>query len=172
MTQTPIDWSKAPRGTTGAMVAHFDGENVRRGDVEFIPHDEPSRDEYDEGPEAWVYHPAPPSWNGEVLPPVGVVCEVNVGLKWISTKILAHHLGFAVHSWSEYGDDMEVQAAPPGDFRKSRTPQQIASEIRENAIAQMREITRVPEVLYPIGYDSAAILYDAGYRLIVNSDPE
>lgn len=59
-----IDWSKAPKGTTGAMVAHFDGDTTRRGDVEFIP-SAGEREIYGEGPDAWVYHPMPKPFERE-----------------------------------------------------------------------------------------------------------
>lgn len=75
------------------------------------------------------------AWDGEGLPPVGMVCEYQtwINREWKQTKILAHHLGFAVHSWSVDGDDMEVDASPPQDFRSVRAPEQLAEEERDKA---------------------------------------
>ena len=114
-------------------------------------------------------------WNGEGLPPVGTVCEVQtwVNREWKQTTILAHHLGFAVHSWSTEGDDMEVDSAPPQDFRPIRTPEQIAAEER---IAGLNEMIRHMKD-HPLGThgashlqelmiheDVARDLWEAGYR--------
>ncbi|WP_150294876.1 hypothetical protein [Pseudomonas extremaustralis] len=104
-------------------------------------------------------------WTGEGLPPVGTVCEYQtwVNREWKQTKVLAHHLGFAVHSWSVDGDDMEVDAAPPQDFRPIRTPEQIAAHERESGIKQLIEDTRIcnPGVMWR---QMAETIYDAGYR--------
>jgi hypothetical protein len=100
------------------------------------------------------------AWDGQGLPPVGTVCEVQtwVNREWKVTTVLAHHLGFGVHSSSTDGDDVEAEVAPCQDFRP------LGSADREAAIAEMRELTRAPGVDYPVSYDQAARLYDAGYR--------
>lgn len=108
------------------------------------------------------------AWNGEGLPPVGTVCEYQtwVNREWKQTKVLAHHLGFAVHSWSVDGDDMEVDSAPPQDFRPIRTPEQIAEEDRDRAIEEMREIITADDLKgFGITMQLGAI-YDAGYRKV------
>lgn len=108
--------------------------------------------------------PEPVEWNGEGLPPVGTVCEVQtwVNREWRKTTVLAHHLGFAVHSWSTDGDDMEVEAAPPGDFRQFRTPEQIAAEEMAAAVKDMIEITSDADGCIDPG--EAELLWKAGYR--------
>lgn len=113
-------------------------------------------------------------WNVEGLPPVGTVCEYQtwVNREWKKTKVLAHHLGFAVHSWSVDGDDMEVDAAPPQDFRPIRTPEQIAAEERQNKVNEMMEIIYQARKLLPLTPASpqaearvaAEALYDANFR--------
>ncbi|WP_080396328.1 hypothetical protein [Pseudomonas savastanoi] len=74
-----IDWSKAPVGTTGAMVADFNGATVKRGEIEWIPSSITPKDRYQVGAGAWVYHEAPQPWDGEGLPPVGTEVEVHRG---------------------------------------------------------------------------------------------
>jgi len=103
-------------------------------------------------------------WDGQGLPPVGAVCEYQtwVNREWKQTKVLAHHLGFAVHSWSVDGDDMEVDSAPPQDFRPIRTPEQVAAEAREKAIQYMRD--EISWTTPKLGPCPIAMLYDAGYR--------
>ncbi len=100
-------------------------------------------------------------WNGEGLPPVGTVCEVRawVNREWRKTTVLAHHCGFAVHSWSTDRDDMEVEAAPAGDFRPIRTPEQIAEAAKQEAIAQL-----IADTGGELGPSGAALIYSLGYR--------
>ncbi|MCK2123860.1 hypothetical protein [Pseudomonas sp. PNPG3] len=106
-----------------------------------------------------------PAWVGVGLPPVGTVCEVQDWANgdtplWRETKILAHHLGFAIESSTQDGEDMEVSARPAGDFRPIRTPEQIAEEERAAAIKEMRDTLQGGRT----GTDWATYLYDAGYR--------
>ena len=102
-------------------------------------------------------------WNGEGLPPVGTVCEVQtwVNREWRKTTVLAHHLGFAVHSWSTDGDDIEVEVAPAADFRPIRTPEQIAAEEQEKIEEEIQRICVDGE---NNGVPFFRALYDAGYR--------
>ena len=104
------------------------------------------------------------AWNGEGLPPVGMVCEYQtwINREWKQTKILAHHLGFAVHSWSVDGDDMEVDASPPKDFRSVRAPEQLAEEERKSQLEVMHKIYMEGASEHKGGL---AALYDAGYKL-------
>lgn len=164
-----IDWSKAPEGAT-----HYreDWHCTSAGGIQY----------YKQLAKGWRYwgellgpgwrqceepiagfkeipRKAVKAWNGEGLPPVGTVCEVqkDAGFDWTKTKVLAHHLGFAVHSWSQDGDDMEVAAAPSGDFRPIRTAEQIA-------IDEMRQI-----ISSKVGdEDAAKALYLAGYRKVAS----
>lgn len=114
-------------------------------------------------PHSYTKIQAEPEWAGEGLPPIGTICEYQTwtNREWRKTKILAHHLGFAVHSWSVDGDDMEVDAAPAQDFRAIRTPEQIAAEKRDAAIKEMQRLVGSCNT-FPF-----AELYDYGYRLQV-----
>jgi len=175
-----IDWSKAPEWADGhGLVAHhgitevwismeqyavvgaedrayaYGGgtgdhrHNFTRGQVQYIT-------------------PRPARWDGEGLPPVGTVCEVQtwVNREWRKTTVLAHHLGFAVHSWSTDGDDIQVEVAPSGDFRPFRTPEQIAAEELEDRLTVMSRAYQDATGRTPDAYVSEAFraLEEAGYR--------
>lgn len=153
--------SKIPEGAThknaygffrklqdGIWYSYADGDWIRFIDAE---------------PETYIPIQAEQEWSGEGLPPVGMVCEYQTwtNREWRQTKILAHHLGFAVHSWSVEGDDMEVDAAPAQDFRAIRTPDQISAEKRDAAIKEMQRLVGSCNT-FPF-----SDLYDYGYRLQV-----
>lgn len=170
-----IDWSKAPEGATGAMVAHFDGGTTRRGDVEFIPNDEPCRSIYKEGPDAWVYHPAPaaPDWAGEGLPPAGTVCEVLNNMldrpEWERCTILFMGKFKAIYeSESCHERVADVSESWMISFRPLRTPEQIAAEEREKEVDQMVEdsSTGLLFTAKKICRSHAVALHNAGYRKI------
>lgn len=179
MSNIDIDWSKAPEGTTGAMMAHFDGGGTRRGDVEFIPSDEPFRSIYKEGPDSWVYHPAPSAihWTGEGLPPAGTVCEVlNNTLdrpEWERCTILFMGKFKAIYeSESCHERVADVSESWMISFRPIRTPEQIASEEREkedirslaSAIHKHAVYCRLP--MSDFGAESLAMhLYADGCRV-------
>lgn len=114
-------------------------------------------------PHCYTKIQAEPEWDGKGMPPVGTVCEYQtwVNREWKQTKILAHHIGFAVHSWSVDGDDMEVEATPQQDFRPVRGTEQIAAEKRDAAIKEMQRLVGSCNT-FPF-----AELYDYGYRLQV-----
>ncbi|MCI3945510.1 hypothetical protein K0038_02552 [Pseudomonas syringae] len=136
-----IDWSKAPAGTTGAMVAEFNGATMKRGDIEWIPSSITPKGQYQVGAGAWVDHEAPQTWNGDGLPPVGTVCEVTPnntlwGFSEIETYpcvVLAYHADFV---WIDIG----VPGVPVAtridkvDFRPIRTAEQIAADERLHKI--------------------------------------
>lgn len=159
-----IDWSKAPVGTTGAMVAEFNGSTVRRGDVEWIPSSSTQKDCYSVGRGSWVYHEAPPKWNGEGLPPVGTVCEIrHEKFGWTRCEIVAHkHMSCGGKSHAiAWIDGDHVDQSQGTRFRPIRTAEQIAEDER---LAGIAEIQRVVEAGFASGSSSSSSLWDAGYR--------
>lgn len=159
-----IDWSKAPEGTTGAMVANFTSERNFPGRIEWIPSDEPARDVYTEGPDAWTYYEAPKPWNGEGLPPVGTVCEMHIdGHGWERGTVACHIQLDEPVAVAHNG--VEVFHGSFDDFRPIRTPDQIAAEDREKAVCDMVRIV-IPGALYDTSplKTFAGVLYDAGFR--------
>jgi hypothetical protein len=136
---TGIDWSKAPAGTTGAMVAHF-LHPKGYGTVEFLPA-AGERDRFSEHAQAWVYVSRPAQWELGALPPIGTVCETlrsSTTGEYVTALILAHDENRAVYrltSGERKGEyDSDVQHTNYGEhlpiFRPIRTAEQIAAEER------------------------------------------
>jgi hypothetical protein len=110
----------------------------------------------------WV-HAGPKAWDGEGLPPAGTVCEVkgcmSHYLKWNKVTV------FAVRGKTVLFDmeDGRWGQTESHEFRKIRTPEQIAAEEREAALTDIALLMgKDPE--RPRIREMAAILYDAGYR--------
>lgn len=158
-----IDWSKAPKRSTGAMVANFSSALVKPGDVEFIgAPGQVDRDIYHEGPDAWTFHVRPElvtAWDGKGLPPVGSVCECRVVAngEWMMCEVVAHKN----HDGNVYAiafvDENTVMLSAGIRFRTIRTPEQIAAEEREAAIQDLIKVTCIT-------HGEAARIHDAGYR--------
>jgi hypothetical protein len=136
-----IDWSKAPEATTGAMQADFKHTEGGFGHVEFLP-SHSCRNEYSEGPGAWIYHEKPKPWDGKGLPPAGTVCElrnVSAGTDWSEATVVFASRNVVVWDWAgepainglctAYGHAVEM--------RPIRTAEQIAAEERDKAIKEM-----------------------------------
>lgn len=165
-----IDWSKAPEGATHYCIGSMDNTHWR----DYSGH---NAKYWLDG--AWHFHPmtsskclsmpgdvARPKWNGEGLPPVGTVCEINhPSLNWVRCEIVAHkhfECGSKTHAiaWID-GDTIDQSQGLR--FRPIRTPEQIAAEERESAIAEMCADAGKPDM--PMrSRDQAAKLYDAGWR--------
>lgn len=174
MSKIDIDWSKAPEGTTGAMVAHFDGGETRCGDVEFIPSDEPCRSIYKEGPDSWVYHPAPSAthWTGEGLPPVGTVCEANNGgaSEYFKCVVVGTHYktGMPIIDSVNSTTGNLTHAPDCWKFRPLRTPEQIAAEERlhnvRSACTDIAHYLKGDIPGYAVVCTVIEAMIDAGYR--------
>lgn len=171
-----IDWSKAPEGATHYLpeTGHYhacwvkEGYSMRVGTQNaWLP------DEVDS-----VLHlliPRPVAWNGEGLPPVGIVCEFlrydrdEEEHTYSECKVLAHDddgsAVFRVTSGPCIGSLVAKYAGDFDDglpmFRPIRTAEQIAAEEREKALEAMFKIYR------DAGEFRAGLsaLYDAGCRL-------
>jgi hypothetical protein len=156
-----IDWTKAPEGTIGAMVAGFSTASVGFGGIEWIPSSGTPYEHYSQGFDAWTYHEAPKPWSGEGLPPVGAVCEIkHHKLGWVRCEIVAHKVmdcGGKAHAIA-WIDANTIDQSQGLRFRQIRTSEQIAID----------EIVKVLQQECCAGdYDgslSAKALYDAGYR--------
>lgn len=169
-----IDWSKAPEGTSGAMVANFNGGTTHVGKVEFIPSDERNRDMYSEGADAWTYFPAPKPWDGQGLPSVGTVCEVDYCESWQRCEVIAHfsqRCGMVAAFTVEFsGCAKSLDAFSAEHFRPARTPEQIAADERlheiRNALTTINAKVHFPNDLVRGNALAAAVeaMIDAGYR--------
>lgn len=114
-------------------------------------------------------------WNGEGLPPVGVVVEVlwsSISKSYVTGFILAHDEGRAVFRFTsgerkgEYQADKSHFSSEPllPNFRPIRTAEQIAAEEREGAIRKMEQ-TSGSHVGSAITRVICERLYDAGARM-------
>lgn len=164
-----IDLSKKPEGAThinphsGLWIKCFGGNS---GNYQFF-----KDGEWEMGfgcmSNSYLEIAQPEPWTGEGLPPVGTVCETNVDGTWEESTVLAHHREMAIVF--RYSLEHEAHMYDPvgeSQVRLIRTPEQIAAEEREKAIAEM--------VYGGCGCDQSdgtttafvicRLLYDAGYR--------
>lgn len=179
MKESEIDWSKAPEGTT-----HFGPESeelaaawYKLDEGEWFAMLTSDDDQWDYSPcvddervSQMIQRPA--EWNGTGLPPVGTVCEIELSeaarrsqvdrARYIqhdgkAVRIIDHQdVGGAVAAIYavKVGNHFEYHSLIAGNFRRLRTPKEIAAE------AALEEIGR----LYAEG--GPAAVYDAGYRKI------
>lgn len=179
-----IDWSKAPEGYPVW--------------VEDLMHGEKSHGWHKQSEGRWVdqlgryweksavergncrahYRPEPtPSWSGEGLPPVGVVCEAAIphasgpnnerSFIWIEGSVIAYYeIKGKTYAWFAEADGFY----PPSilEFRPIRTPEQIAADERDKAAHDLFR-TAWPEThswgdLSPHWQEAFYRLADAGYR--------
>lgn len=124
--------------------------------------------------EKWPIHSKRPSpaWSGEGLPPVGVVCDkcYNSPNEYYQVKIIGHDEDLAVFRWLDgpYAGELSEKRQnlnmhinnPHWSFRPIRTPEQIAADEREAAVAEMKLIAGFTVK----GGCQFSKLYDAGYR--------
>ncbi|QCG75938.1 hypothetical protein EST35_0055 [Pseudomonas phage vB_PaeM_PA5oct] len=170
-----IDWSKAPEGAThyqpesrGFHAAWFRLQGGKAREMWVV---RPSRvlehiidpTVFDESMQNLIARPVEPAtWNGQGLPPVGLMVEWKAGLDhdWQRVTVLAYANGDA---WFQPEDGPSFIVGNPANFRRIRTPEQLAAEEREKAINQM--ISDAGYVDPKIGtFVAMRNLYDAGYR--------
>ncbi|WP_329099221.1 hypothetical protein [Pseudomonas aeruginosa] len=101
----------------------------------------------------------PATWNGQGLPPVGLMVEWKAGLDhdWQRVTVLAYANSDA---WFQPEDGPSFIVGNPANFRRIRTPEQIAAEEREKAVGDMAMSIQGVPYQYPTLY----ALFDAGYR--------
>lgn len=102
------------------------------------------------------------AWDGQGLPPTGLLVEWKSGLdhEWRRVTVLAYANGDA---WLQPEDGDSFIVGNPENFRRIRTPEQIAAEERS------KECDRIFFILSSVERegnrsDMAEALYDAGYR--------
>lgn len=109
--------------------------------------------------------PLLPPWNGDGLPPVGAVCEVeDEDGNWHECRILAHHMEDAVFIPGPGYPYGAYDGLPDGRFRPFRTPDQIAAEEREKALKEEMAGIVFSACGAILADDVLSVLYDAGYR--------
>ena len=171
-----IDWSKAPEGAThweresyGASAGWMRNDG---GDWFFLSSNGHWLKHIISNVSAvrlanMVKRPSP-SWSGEGLPPVGVVCEVDWCEEWHKCEVIAHfqqRCGMVAAFTVEIsGGAKSLYAFGADSFRPIRTPEQIAADEREAAIKDMLEDAGRPDTAKT--RDQAQLLYDAGWRKV------
>lgn len=172
-----IDWSKAPEGAT-----HWGPDTEEWSRAWRIIQGEQMAVMLDDGVDTeWAWYPItddhredlfptlvarPTAWNGEGLPPAGTVCEYNLGGEWVEVEVFAHRPSDA-NRGTDAIFDMKPSArwmysCRPERFRPLRTPEQIAAEEQEKAIAEM--LAACPYPGSPVSRADCEHLYKAGYR--------
>ncbi len=176
--ESKIDWSKAPEVATHYAVGSVSPFEMRDGDDWFFwsarsrkwvkLHGVFGNERFKEQALEIIQRPSTPSWSGEGLPPVGVVCEVfNRELsnpEWEKCTILfagKHRFLYDSESCAErcgYIENLE--------FRPVRTTEQIAADEREAAIKEMMShiYACLPRECWDESGPACFALYDAGYR--------
>lgn len=107
-------------------------------------------------------------WSDSGIPPIGTVCEYlwQEGMKWRKCEVVAYYFANIV---AIDRVDCAAVCLHVGLFRPIKTPEQIAAEEREKAIAAEERLQAIHEMLsYVENYctfkDLMGVLYDAGYR--------
>ena len=135
-----IDWSKAPEGATHYNHTCFDWYKVGSHEPFFWNGRAwaPARF-WDDHKHDCIQRPTTPSWSGEGLPPVGVVCEAKWGRTgWSRCVVFAHKPN--ANGRTDVLVDVDGDWTffdKPSMFRPIRTPEQIAADEREAAIDVM-----------------------------------
>lgn len=177
-----IDWNYAPPGA----------EHFHKGDILYRPHWRKSGFFCDLGFEAFgwikdtypspinecIERPKPKQWSGpqDGLPPIGTICEVRQIYRdgeWKIREIIyiSYHNLITADGVLEYHDDCRSV-----EFRPIKTPEQLAAEQRETAIADMAKVlpgakhecwTCNPDGSvkpYENTYEILGLLVDAGFK--------
>ena len=167
-----IDWSKAPEGCIGALVAKKN--NVHYPKVTFASlidiRGSGFKGRACEGydlcayAESWEWHRRPSqAWSGEGKPPVGTVCQwFSPIYGWLGGKVVGHDGTLTVIAHND-----GYTGCHPHEVRPIRTPEQIAADEREREREQaLREACEIvgcaPGSMY--GNEVVKKLIDAGYR--------
>lgn len=137
-----IDWSKAPDDAKGHALIGCEVIPVWVGDTWYEYMDgkryEFSRSDFCLTRPRTQISQYRERWNGEGLPPVGVVCEYDASINssretYSLCQIEAYAKGQVIFSCPETGDRLFINNPEDCGFRPIRTPEQIAAEERDQA---------------------------------------
>lgn len=109
-------------------------------------------------------------WDGNGLPPVGAVCEVEFSSGWKQATVFAHAKGAQGQTDALFAYTRQSGAADwnwtsdAGKFRPIRTPEQIAAKERKAAVDEMLATFKFSEENQETLRAVCFGLYDAGYR--------
>lgn len=118
---------------------------------------------FNEGYMPAYYAPIPlETWDGQGLPPTGLLVEWKAGLdhEWRRVTVLAYANGDA---WLQPEDGYSFIVGNPANFRRIRTPEQIAAEERRKSILHLANLL-IDSRGQCNEYSQAEAIFDAGYR--------
>lgn len=173
-----FDWSKAPEWANAVIRSNVGGDfyvsqwggisaRLRIGHIDVC---EESADMIP--PHNWILietRHAP--WDGNGLPPVGI--EIEAMMRRNMHDDYAWRRAKVVHGCIPGSEGevlvFDVETTSPAwvdEFRLVRTPEQIAEQVRSDAIRQMIRVWGVAPTgaEYNFAHERAAQLYDAGYH--------
>ena len=173
-----INWSKAPEWADGhGLVAHhgitevwinMDQYAVVGAEDRAYPYGGGTGDHRHNFTRGQVQYitPRPARWDGQGHPTAGTLCEMtsNDGHNWRPVLIIFFDDYVTLVGQSEGKVNRQLFKRCDADvaFRPLRTPEQIAAEEREEAIAEMWTTYWQPSV--STAMEGLGLLYDAGYR--------
>lgn len=171
-----IDWSKAPEGATVLLKHVRDGAyavSESYDDEAKTWHWPDPRYSFNLMPSMWrivAERPITPSWSGEGLPPVGVVCETlwpsDTEPQWYKFEVLFCGSKFCValvDGEEEYYSLASFERKKV-EFRPIRTPEQIAADKRKIEALKMFNIYCEKTNSSGANMDGFLELYDLGFR--------
>jgi hypothetical protein len=155
------DWDNAPEGATQYVVGSiYPWEKIVAGVLSYFNGSEWLVLFTSAVPRNLEIVQRPTAWDGKGLPPVGTVCEyLDAVMRWEQVRITGHaELGICFRTPIGNGECYVSLAAT---FRPIRTPEQIAADEREAAVADMLGLFGSTH-----SRDTFVMqrLYDAGYR--------
>jgi hypothetical protein len=171
-----IDWSKAPEDATHCWAQAQDFFKLDHGNW-MVWYGNEMRWAKSTMAERWgglVERPTTPSWSGEGLPPVGVVCEVKqmargAEREWFKAEVLySSHYTVVL---DDYQAGEFVSHPCTLQFRPIRTPEQIAADERTHEIRNA--LTSISHKVEKVNTDidcslaiaeTVSAMIDAGYR--------
>ena len=167
-----IDWSKAPADATHCWAQAQDFFKLDHGNwmVWYWNEMRWAKSTIAERWSGLVERTTTPSWSGEGLPPVGVVCEYCcVNDKWRQVKVIAHMIEMQKDNpcaVSQLGDTGPLCIGGASSFRPIRTPEQIEKDERQAAVKDMMShiYACLPRECWDESGPACFTLYDAGYR--------
>lgn len=165
--ESKIDWSKAPEDADKYNTHNGMFYKGERPYLQVFIHEQWMPSAIMKSNELFVYRPSTPSWSGEGLPPVGVVCEMerDTGrVLWHKVRILYIGSEHAI----VVGEQGEQHFLLRGlKFRPIRTPEQIAADERER-MANMLWQRYLQPILAPAKEaqvkEALGLIYDDFYR--------
>ena len=171
-----IDWSKAPEWATRLMRNKYGCNDAWADDhtdaIWVTDYESGSDMIFNLDPSVWGLienRPTTPSWSGEGLPPVGVVCEMHYCGEWEKTEILCIGVKHVfIRQIAVTGEAFECSLNLSAcQFRPIRTHEQIAADERER-MANMLWQRYLQPILAPAKEaqvkEALGLIYDDFYR--------